>query len=103
MQLEIRNAVERDSLLYNTIGFVAGCLITMGTLGDRYGRRRMLLIGAAAFGEWQSEPWRMYLFIVAAAEALGQIVETGGVARRRAVEAEARSDRFCERRTRPSS
>jgi DHA2 family multidrug resistance protein-like MFS transporter len=29
--------------------FVAGALITMGTLGDRVGRRRMLLIGAAAF------------------------------------------------------
>src|SRR5216110_616548 len=32
-------------------GFVlAGLLITMGTLGDRIGRRRLLLIGAAAFG-----------------------------------------------------
>jgi hypothetical protein len=30
--------------------FVAGALITMGTLGDRIGRRRLLLIGAAAFG-----------------------------------------------------
>ena len=30
--------------------FVAGFLITMGTLGDRIGRRRLLLIGAAAFG-----------------------------------------------------
>src|ERR687894_2719180 len=30
--------------------FVAGSLITMGTLGDRIGRRRMLLIGAVAFG-----------------------------------------------------
>ncbi|MFI6866813.1 MFS transporter [Nocardia sp. NPDC050406] len=29
---------------------VAGLLITMGTLGDRIGRRRILLIGAAAFG-----------------------------------------------------
>jgi DHA2 family multidrug resistance protein-like MFS transporter len=29
--------------------FVAGCLITMGTLGDRIGRRRLLLGGAAAF------------------------------------------------------
>jgi DHA2 family multidrug resistance protein-like MFS transporter len=28
---------------------VAGCLITMGTLGDRIGRRRLLLIGAAGF------------------------------------------------------
>ena len=32
-------------------GFVvAGSLITMGTLGDRIGRRRLLLFGAAAFG-----------------------------------------------------
>ena len=29
MQLEIRNAVERDQLLYNTFGFVAGCLIAI--------------------------------------------------------------------------
>ena len=29
---------------------VAGSLITMGTLGDRIGRRRLLLIGAASFG-----------------------------------------------------
>src|SRR5919106_1141292 len=30
--------------------FVAGALITMGSLGDRIGRRRLLLIGGAAFG-----------------------------------------------------
>src|SRR6266567_9302073 len=30
--------------------FVAGSLMTMGALGDRIGRRRLLLIGAAAFG-----------------------------------------------------
>jgi DHA2 family multidrug resistance protein-like MFS transporter len=29
---------------------IAGSLITMGTLGDRIGRRRLLLMGAAAFG-----------------------------------------------------
>jgi DHA2 family multidrug resistance protein-like MFS transporter len=30
--------------------FIAGFLITMGTLGDRIGRRRLLMVGAAAFG-----------------------------------------------------
>jgi MFS transporter, DHA2 family, multidrug resistance protein len=35
----------------DSYGFMlAGFLITMGTLGDRIGRRRLLLIGAAAFG-----------------------------------------------------
>jgi len=29
---------------------VAGALVTMGTLGDRIGRRRLLFLGAAAFG-----------------------------------------------------
>ncbi len=29
MRLEIRNAVERDQLLYNSIGFAAGCLIAI--------------------------------------------------------------------------
>jgi len=27
MQLEIRNAIERDRLIYNSLGFIAGCLI----------------------------------------------------------------------------
>ena len=37
--------------IIDVYGFmVAGALITMGTLGDRIGRRRLLLIGAAAFG-----------------------------------------------------
>ena len=29
MQLEIRNAVERDRLVYNAIGFLAGCVIAI--------------------------------------------------------------------------
>ena len=37
--------------IVDVYGFVAaGSLVTMGTLGDRIGRRRLLLIGAAAFG-----------------------------------------------------
>jgi DHA2 family multidrug resistance protein-like MFS transporter len=37
--------------IIDVYGFlVAGCLITMGTLGDRVGRRKLLLVGAAAFG-----------------------------------------------------
>ena len=37
--------------IVDSYGFlVAGSLVTMGTLGDRIGRRRLLLIGAAAFG-----------------------------------------------------
>ncbi|GAA2796332.1 MFS transporter [Crossiella cryophila] len=37
--------------IMDAYGFlIAGFLITMGTLGDRIGRRRLLLIGAVAFG-----------------------------------------------------
>src|SRR5213079_2807319 len=37
--------------MFDIYGFVlAGLLITMGSLGDRIGRRRLLLMGAAAFG-----------------------------------------------------
>ncbi|MGH3933064.1 MAG: MFS transporter [Pseudonocardiaceae bacterium] len=37
--------------IVDSYGFmIAGFLITMGTLGDRLGRRRLLLIGAVAFG-----------------------------------------------------
>nr|WP_279581305.1 MFS transporter [Fodinicola feengrottensis] len=37
--------------IMDVYGFtIAGFLVTMGTLGDRIGRRRLLMIGAAAFG-----------------------------------------------------
>ncbi|MDQ8727226.1 MFS transporter [Bradyrhizobium sp. LHD-71] len=37
--------------IMDAYGFmISGFLITMGTLGDRLGRRRLLMIGAAAFG-----------------------------------------------------
>src|SRR6202007_1949402 len=29
MQLEIRNAVERDRVIYNAVGFAAGCLVAI--------------------------------------------------------------------------
>jgi uncharacterized protein len=43
MQLEIRNAVERDRLVYNAIGFIAGCLIAIF-----FFRRVSFMIMAAA-------------------------------------------------------
>jgi uncharacterized protein len=43
MQLEIRNAIERDRLLYNVIGFVAGCAIAI-----LFFRRVSFMIVAAA-------------------------------------------------------
>jgi len=43
MQLEIRNAVERDRLIYNTVGFAAGCIIAMA-----FFRRVSFMIVAAA-------------------------------------------------------
>ena len=42
-----------DQLLWilDIYGFmIAGFLVTMGTLGDRIGRRKLLLAGASAFG-----------------------------------------------------
>jgi MFS transporter, DHA2 family, multidrug resistance protein len=37
--------------IMDSYGFlIAGFLVTMGTIGDRIGRRRLLMIGAAAFG-----------------------------------------------------
>ena len=48
---ELRPSAAQLLWIVDIYGFlVAGCLITMGTLGDRIGRRRLLLIGAAAFG-----------------------------------------------------
>lgn len=44
---------------------LAGFLVTMGTLGDRIGRRKLLLIGAAVFGAasvlaaYASSPWQL--------------------------------------------
>lgn len=48
---ELRPTGTQMLWIVDIYGFiVAGSLITMGTIGDRIGRRRLLLIGAAAFG-----------------------------------------------------
>jgi DHA2 family multidrug resistance protein-like MFS transporter len=48
---ELRPTSTQLLWIIDIYGFmVAGALITMGTLGDRIGRRKLLLIGAAAFG-----------------------------------------------------
>jgi len=48
---ELRPSASQLLWIVDVYGFlVAGALITMGTLGDRIGRRRLLLIGAATFG-----------------------------------------------------
>ncbi len=47
----LRPSSAQQLWIIDIYGFlIAGSLITMGTLGDRIGRRRLLLIGAAAFG-----------------------------------------------------
>src|SRR5262249_49380159 len=48
---ELRPTSSQLLWIVDIYGFlVAGLLITMGNLGDRIGRRRLLLIGAATFG-----------------------------------------------------
>ncbi|GAB3476423.1 MFS transporter [Nocardiopsis coralliicola] len=48
---DLRPTGEQLLWIMDVYGFLlAGCLLTMGPLGDRIGRRRLLLIGAAAFG-----------------------------------------------------
>src|SRR3712207_5885983 len=48
---DLRPSAAQLLWIIDIYGFlVAGSLITMGTLGDRIGRRRLLLFGAAAFG-----------------------------------------------------
>src|ERR671914_2323721 len=48
---ELRPTSAQLLWIIDIYGFlVAGLLITMGTLGDRIGRRKLLLVGAGAFG-----------------------------------------------------
>ncbi|WP_255952189.1 MFS transporter [Streptomyces odontomachi] len=48
---DLRPSGTQQLWIFDIYGFVlSGLLMTMGSLGDRIGRRRLLLIGAAAFG-----------------------------------------------------
>lgn len=51
LSADIRPSSTQLLWILDIYGFmIAGSLITLGTLGDRIGRRRLLMIGAAAFG-----------------------------------------------------
>ncbi|MEV4199960.1 MFS transporter [Micromonospora globbae] len=51
LSAELRPTSTEQLWIFDIYGFVlAGLLITMGALGDRIGRRRLLLAGAVAFG-----------------------------------------------------
>ncbi|MGH8247354.1 MAG: MFS transporter, partial [Gammaproteobacteria bacterium] len=51
LSADLRPSSSQLLWIVDIYGFLlAGLLITMGTLGDRIGRRRLLMMGAAAFG-----------------------------------------------------
>jgi len=51
LSADLEPSITQQLWISDIYGFMlAGFLVTMGTLGDRIGRRRLLLIGAAAFG-----------------------------------------------------
>jgi MFS transporter, DHA2 family, multidrug resistance protein len=51
LSVDLRPSSAQLLWITDIYGFmVAGFLVTMGTLGDRIGRRRLLLLGASAFG-----------------------------------------------------
>lgn len=51
LAVDLRPTSVQSLWIVDAYGFmIAGFLITMGTLGDRIGRRKLLMIGAAAFG-----------------------------------------------------
>ncbi|PZN34604.1 MAG: hypothetical protein DIU71_02120, partial [Proteobacteria bacterium] len=50
LALDLQPSATQALWIMDAYGFlIAGFLITMGTLGDRIGRRKLLLIGASAF------------------------------------------------------
>jgi MFS transporter, DHA2 family, multidrug resistance protein len=51
LAVDLRPTSAQALWIVDAYGFmIAGFLITMGTLGDRIGRRKLLMLGAAAFG-----------------------------------------------------
>ncbi|MGJ7608698.1 MFS transporter [Variovorax sp. LT1R20] len=51
LAMDLRPTSAEALWIVDAYGFmIAGFLVTMGTLGDRIGRRRLLMFGAAAFG-----------------------------------------------------
>ncbi|HZG17376.1 MAG TPA: MFS transporter, partial [Candidatus Bathyarchaeia archaeon] len=51
LAIDLRPTSAQALWIVDAYGFmIAGFLITMGTLGDRIGRRKLLMVGAAAFG-----------------------------------------------------
>src|ERR1044072_1976341 len=48
---QLRPSSTQQLWIFDIYGFaLAGLLITMGSLGDRIGRRKLLMLGATAFG-----------------------------------------------------
>ena len=51
---DLARSATQQLWIFDIYGFVlAGLLITMGSLGDRIGRRRLLLIGAVGVRRWR--------------------------------------------------
>ena len=54
---DLKPSATQQLWIMDAYGFaLAGLLITMGAIGDRIGRRRLLMIGATGFGRPRSSP-----------------------------------------------